>query len=785
MACDLAPALRIPPAPVVLQEGGSSSSRGAMRMRMGRPGLLDWSWSSLTGAGLLIWCRPSLTCRGARGERAFRGNSKGRFRKRRAPSHPKEQERQRESVIVPEGWGLRAEGLKKPWTAPWYKKRLARGEIPLQGFEKELQSLDRAPVRDFAEMLEQGRLDQGKFEVMEQSNISAARSRFQVSHPSELAKKLRELWRETPDEEKPMLFPHFRKAFDWDARESPEAGRKAPEHFFSQKRWEEVDSITAETTSLVKGMQLPKPSRIQFLSFPDIIKGRHSVIADQSGSGKTLAYLLPLLQRYVLSADPEDHRLKLIVIAPTSDLVHQIADVARVASAHGRAFRVTTIVGGGGYNARHQRRRIQEGCELIVATPGRLKFFMEEDYVLDKEIWNSCQAVVVDEVDALVGEEGNLNVPQLKIQLAPGVQWVFVTATVSEAAKTEIQSLEAQLGIEASDKGKESVKVAWTKGPGLHRVPLNCNHVLIDCTPMDFYNEEPQQKLQVAMESKISALVWHMQKGVLREEGDNRVVIFCNTINNCQLVYDALEKVNPDDPRSGDKQWKLLQLHALRDKQEYNWNMNLFSSEKVPAADFFKRRILICTDRLSRGMDFGSHQVKWVVLMDWPRDATEYIRRVGRTSRAGGAGSVLTLLCGPKETRMAKQITAAAVRSLRLTNAGDFSEQMRCLERFDPAAEDWRSQRAAAPKPIWKTPEKVAKEEAEQIAEDNRELTEKELRELFEEADMGPMDEDIWDDDDASARFEPWQEDMVDEDDADLWEDSPFDEGSLGISLQG
>ncbi|CAJ1341043.1 unnamed protein product [Effrenium voratum] len=481
MACDLAPALRIPPAPVVLQEGGSSSSRG-------RPGLLDWSWSSLTGAGLLIWCRPSLTCRGARGERAFRG-SKGRFRKRRAPSHPKEQERQRESVIVPEGWGLRAEGLKKPWTAPWYKKRLARGEIPLQGFEKELQSLDRAPVRDFAEMLEQGRLDQGKFEVMEQSNISAARSRFQVSHPSELAKKLRELRRETPDEEKPMLFPHFRKAFDWDARESLEAGRKAPEHFFSQKRWEEVDSITAETTSLVKGMQLPKPSRIQFLSFPDIIKGRHSVIADQSGSGKTLAYLLPLLQRYVLSADPEDHRLKLIVIAPTSDLVHQIADVARVASAHGRAFRVTTIVGGGGYNARHQRRRIQEGCELIVATPGRLKFFMEEDYVLDKEIWNSCQAVVVDEVDALVGEEGNLNVPQLKIQLAPGVQWVFVTATVSEAAKTEIQSLEAQLGIEASDKGKESVKVAWTKGPGLHRVPLNCNHVLIDCTPMDFYNE--------------------------------------------------------------------------------------------------------------------------------------------------------------------------------------------------------------------------------------------------------------------------------------------------------
>eukprot|EP00439_Symbiodinium_sp_Y106_P014580 s4221_g2.t1 len=65
-----------------------------------------------------------------------------------------------------------------------------------------------------------------------------------------------------------------------------------------------------------------------------------------------------------------------------------------------------------------------------------------------------------------------------------------------------------------------------------------------------------------------------------------------------------------------------------------------------------------------------------VVLLDWPRDATEYLRRVGRTARADKGGSVLTLLCGPKEARMGKQITAAAIRCQKLTTKGaDFEER--------------------------------------------------------------------------------------------------------------
>jgi len=749
-------------------------------------------------------------------------------RKRYRPDWPQEQERQRRSVQVPDGWGKRADGLKEPWKAPWYKKRLARGEIPLQGMESEMKSLDREPIRDFGDMLENREMpnlsqnpsfmDQNVDEVLMQSQMTTVRSRYQAQHPSQLKLLERNLFKDLPKQEWPSIYPHFRKASDWDDRqaeaedsaegEAEAAPRRAPSQFFSRRSWEEIDGLTDETTSLARSMQLPRPSRIQYQSIPEVANGRNVVIADQSGSGKTLAYLLPLIQRHVLPTDPDDRRVRIIVVAPTSDLVQQIAEVARVASARsGRSFHVTTVVGGGGANAKQQRWRLQQGSEVVVATPGRLKFFMEEDYVVQKDTWQHVKALVIDEVDTLVGEDSPNPMFDLKAELPADLQWVFVTATVSEAAKKEIRMLKGQLQGEANDLGvRKDGQIVWTRGPGLHRVPQNCEHVLVDCTPKSLYNLPNSARLDAVMKAKIGALAWHLDKGVLCEESDNRVMIFCNTISNCSRVYEALDERNPDDERSGGKQWKLLVLHGLRDKKEYQRNMDLFSTEKVPAADFFKRRILICTDRLSRGMDFGSNPVKWVVLLDWPRDATEYLRRVGRTARADKGGSVLTLLCGPKEARMGKQITAAAIRCQKLTTKGaDFEERVRCLERFDPTTKDWRAKRAAAPKPVWKrTPADPAlvQREEEAAEEDQRELTEKELREFFQEENMGSYDDDVWDDlddsvnekeedemRDADEGWAPWD----DEEDEDYtqyngWDsnfDSPFDEDKLGISLKG
>merc|ERR1712079_119293 len=110
-----------------------------------------------------------------------------------------------------------------------------------------------------------------------------------------------------------------------------------------------------------------------------------------------------------------------------------------------------------------------------------------------------------------------------------------------------------------------------------------------------------------------------------------------------------------------------------------------------------KKKILICTDRMARGIDFGSRPVPWVVLLDWPRDATEYLRRAGRVGRGGSSGGVLSLLVGLHELAAAKEVTSAAIRSAPLEGGSlAFKGKHYVLELFDPRHRDWRSPEASA-----------------------------------------------------------------------------------------
>merc|ERR1712039_908589 len=159
----------------------------------------------------------------------------------------------------------------------------------------------------------------------------------------------------------------------------------------------------------------------------------------------------------------------------------------------------------------------------------------------------------------------------------------------------------------------------------------------------------------------------------------------------------GLKKMDPRDKRSGTRRWKVFVLHGLRDKNVYQNLASEFNGERVKAADFFKKRILVSTDRLSRGIDFSKQRISWVVLFDWPRDASEYLRRAGRTGRGGSHGGVLSLVTGKEEVAMSKMITSAAIRGISLQsqnmakNGPMLTEKVGCLERFNPFFRDWRS----------------------------------------------------------------------------------------------
>lgn len=250
--------------------------------------------------------------------------------------------------------------------------------------------------------------------------------------------------------------------------------------------------------------------------------------------------------------------------------------------------------------------------------------------------------------------------------------------------------------------------LVWHTGPGLHRVSPQCEHVLVDCTPKGLLDLPSEKRHAAVMREKALALAWHLRSGVLRDEQDNRIVVFCNTIDNCREIENQLRKLDPQDARSGRRRWKVLVLHGLRKREDYQNAVEEFNGERVKATDFFKKRVLVCTDRLSRGIDFSSQPVNWVVLLDWPRDASEYLRRVGRTARGGGHGGVLAFLSGINEVRDGKMITSAAIRSLPLQRNGGgggpgtvqhLAEKAWCLERFNPLFTNWRAAEAAAPLP--------------------------------------------------------------------------------------
>mmetsp|Transcript_106794 Transcript_106794/g.297262 ORF Transcript_106794/g.297262 Transcript_106794/m.297262 type:complete len:781 (-) Transcript_106794:63-2405(-) len=698
-----------------------------------------------------------------------------------------------------EAWGRRAEGRRRQSPS----RQLSRPQ-------HKLKTIDRPMRQDLGDMidagadraLQEGRMaEEGVREVLVEAAVLASKG---VQEPAgRMEKRVRkDIERTVSPEDRPQFFPHFRKLHGFDEQQASGDGGEtgvpkcAPDHFFSQKTWDAVYGISDDIVELTAALQLPRPSRIQNLTFHDIARGRNTVIADQAGSGKTLAYLLPLLKRHVFGsregAAQLPSRIKLLVLAPTSDLAEQILNVARVVSARSACqFRVHCCTGVG--RAYTQRGQLAAGTDMLIATPGRLRWLLLEDPTSPLDL-SECGAVVFDEVDVLVKDDVDLSVEDLSLRLPTRAQWVFVTATLAEVARQQLEAFEAlpsQLVEQEGVATTQRARLVWHSGPGLHRVSPRCEHVLVDCTPLRLHQLPPNKRHKKVMREKILALAWHLKHGVLREEEEDRVVVFCNTIANCQMVENELRKLDPKDRRSGSRRWKVLVLHGNRDKQDYRQLAAEFSGERVKARDFFKKKVMVCTDRLSRGMDFSQQPVNWVVLLDWPRDATEYLRRVGRTARGGGRGGVLSCLAGLQELRMAKQVTSAAVRSLPLQGGaaatGALTEKAFCLERFDPTAHDWRSCGAAAPRPRG-DPGGGASSRGGEAAEGSGVAPTPAWHraEAWREAEEEAAQED------AGGMWAPWAEGKRGEllwDENDDWEEEEeegmgLSEGTVGVSLR-
>ncbi|XP_015574759.2 DEAD-box ATP-dependent RNA helicase 50 isoform X2 [Ricinus communis] len=395
----------------------------------------------------------------------------------------------------------------------------------------------------------------------------------------------------------------------------------AENDFFSRKSFRDLGCSEFMIESL-KGQGFLRPSPIQAMSFTPVIEGKSCVIADQSGSGKTLAYLVPIIQRLRLEelqglGESFPQSPQILIMVPTAELASQVLYNCRSMSKFGVPFRSMAVTGG--FSQRTQLENLEQGVNVLIATPGRFMFLVKEGFLK----LSNLKCAVLDEVDVLFNDE-EFEVALKSLMNASPVrsQYLFVTATLPVGVYNKLIEIFPDCGV--------------VMGPGMHRTSARLEEVLVDCSGEIGADRTPE----TAFLNKKSALLQVVeQRPVLKS------IVFCNKIETCRKVENVLKRFDRKGTRI-----RVLPFHSAMAQESRLANMKEFTKPHSGKYSLF----LVCTDRASRGIDFVG--VDHVILFDFPRDPSEYVRRVGRTARgANGKGKAFIFVVG-KQVSLAQKI---------------------------------------------------------------------------------------------------------------------------------
>ncbi len=329
------------------------------------------------------------------------------------------------------------------------------------------------------------------------------------------------------------------------------------------------------------------PTPIQAQAIPHLLQGKDLLGIAQTGTGKTAAFVLPLLQhlwtqrKAVGAGSPRG-----LIIAPTRELAAQIGDSIQ---AYGRNLHLSYTVIFGGVSQYHQVQSLRRGVDIIVATPGRLMDLMQQGYIhLDR-----VEVVVLDEADRMLDMGFVRDVRKILAKLPVRRQSIFLSATMSP----EILSL-------AKTMLRDPVKV--------------------EVTPQATTVEKTEQAvLYVDRERKAELLI-----DLLSQKHLERVLVFTRT------------------KHAANKLTKKLLSSGIRADAIHG---NKSQGARVAALAGFKSgktRVLVATDIAARGIDIDS--ISHVINFEIPNESESYVHRIGRTARAGAEGTAYSL-CAPDE----------------------------------------------------------------------------------------------------------------------------------------
>ena len=351
--------------------------------------------------------------------------------------------------------------------------------------------------------------------------------------------------------------------------------------------FEKLNLIQPLQTALSnEGYTIPTP--IQAQAIPVILERKDLIGCAQTGTGKTAAFALPILQ--ILSAEREARKskriIKSLILTPTRELALQISESF---NAYGKHTGLKNAVIFGGVSQRAQTLKLREGVDILIATPGRLLDLINQRYIN----LNTIKLFVLDEADRML-DMGFINDVKKIIEKLPARrQTLLFSATMPS----------------------EIIKLANT---------ILVNPVKIEVSPEQKTVEAVNQAVYFVTKADKKKLLIHL----LKNENIESALVFTRTKRSADVVTRVLNdaKIHADS------------IHGNKSQQARQRALNNFKLNRT--------RVLVATDIAARGIDI--EKLSHVFNYDIPEFAEAYIHRIGRTARAGLGGTALSF-CDPEE----------------------------------------------------------------------------------------------------------------------------------------
>ena len=351
------------------------------------------------------------------------------------------------------------------------------------------------------------------------------------------------------------------------------------------------------TAPLLKALQkegYSVPTPIQAQAIPHALKGKDILGLAQTGTGKTAAFALPILQLLHKEQSRTHKHIRALILTPTRELAVQISESFQT---YGRYTNIKQQVIFGGVSQHAQTNALRHGTDVLIATPGRLLDLMDQGYVrLDH-----LEIFVLDEADRMLDMGFIHDVKKVIKALPVRKQTMLFSATMPEQISRLVASLQ-----------KNPVKVA--------------------VTPVSSTAENIEQFVYFIPRRRKQSLLVHL----LNEKNSRRTLVFTRTKHGADRIAKELKKAS-------------IHADAIHGNKSQSARQNALNN--------FKRgnlKVLVATDIAARGIDVDA--LEQVINFDLPDVAETYVHRIGRTGRAGASGVAISFCDGSEEMDNLKSI---------------------------------------------------------------------------------------------------------------------------------